>query len=619
MVSAASPKPNKPEAGAQLVKPNIADLSPIFWAGRRLDPAQVRVILRQAAAGDLQAQYELFSMMEDTWPRLLKNLFEVRDAASRGTFTVSPYAARGEKPSASAQSKADLVEAAMKNWLPKTATLEFGFEDALFHALDAYGKGISVLEIGWQQTPEGTLPRCAHMVSPRSYGWNADGNELGLTSAPVGGYDPATVAPWQPFPAGQFWCGISHARTGAPGATARLRCLAPYWVGITFGWEWLLQTAQIFGVPFRWATYDPNRPDLLPNIVAMLSQMSVAGYGAFPAGTTLDFKDAISRSQDNPQVLIQALADKACDLVILGQEGSGAQHSQGLNGSGQSELQGEVRREVLHGAAQWCANLLNYQLVPSLLAFNFGDVTEPPTIVPDLAGDPDPVKLAQRDLIVTGLAPVPLKWFYERHGIPPPEGDEETIGGPSATLPPPDGGASLGSPAPGGEKGLPASGDAQNAPAGKSPMGQGKMAGGAGKARISDPPRSAVPSSASGSEADPVAANENPRAVIEKGSSVPGAYRMPEATRAALAAAHARDFAPLRKAAAPMLAAIEAGDLAVVGEIEDFIAHLDALAPQMIGASQVADALEAALAEASIAGAAAVYGKTPNAKTSNSK
>jgi len=615
---AAAPKPSAPVAPkADLIKPKISDFAPMFWANRRLDPSQIRWVLQNAAQGSLTDQYELFSLMEDTWPRLLKNLAEVRSNASRGKFTIQPYTVGSEKPTDSAKEKTDLVEASLKNWLPRPGTLELGFEDALFHALDAYGKGISVLEVGWVQTPEGILPRCAHMLSPRRYGWSPDGTELGLLGSGSAVWTPTpTTTSWQPFPAGQFWCGIWQARSGAPGATALLRALAPYWVGITFGWEWLLATAQIFGVPFRWATYDSSRPELLGTLVQMLQQMGTAGYAAFPAGTTLDFKDAAMRSTDNPQILIQQLADKACDLLILGQESSGQAHSgNALGGGGMAQLQGEVRREVLHSAAQWCANLLNYQLVPAILQWNWGDVSETPTVVPDLAGDPDPVQLAQRDQILSTIPGVRfvMPEFYERHGLSKPEDGEETIGGqPSPSGFPPKGGVSSGrtGSAPGGEG--PQGSDPAKAPQGADPAsGDTRVASKASIGLIVDPPCSAVPRSE--------ALNAHASAQADGLAAIPGDYQMPEATAKALALAHSRDLAPLRKAATPLLAAIEAGNLDVVGELEAFIAHLDALAPKMIGASELADALEAGLAEAAIAGAAHSYSKLPKAKGPNAK
>ena len=575
------------------VRTAVADFTPILWAGRRMTPDQVRWVLEMAVGGNIQEQWALFDLMEETWPRLSKNLNELRRAASTVTYTVQPYAARGEKPTDSARERADSVEAALRNWRPRPGTFELSFEDSLYNALDAFGKGLSVLEVTWQSADEGLLPRCAHLLHPRSYGWNPDGNELGLIDAAGG------RSTWQAFPEGQFWVGIWHSRSGAPGQTALLRSLAPYWVGVTFGWEWLLNNAQIFGVPLRWATYDPNRPELVDTLSAMLANLGSAGWAAFPQGTTMEFKEAVQRAADNPQVFIQELANKYCDQLILGQEASSESKPAGL-GSGASELHGAVRADRLQDAARWCADLLNYQLVPAILRWNWGDENEPPTIVPETAGETDPTAKIERDVAVSRITSMPRKWFYERHGIPEPEDDEETVGGPgSAPNPnsPPPGGPSSGSSAPGGGTDAvpPGSGDAPGIA--QDGLAGDKTAGRVIKGRSVNPPRSAVP---------PGVALNARKAVQD---AIPGDYRMPEATKRALADAHARDFAPLRKAAEPLLAAIEAGNLDVVGELEAFIARLDAMAPGMVGAGELADALEAALAEAAIAGAAQSYGK----------
>ncbi len=392
-----------------------------FFAGRKSSPQEVRLILEQAAAGNLPAQWDLFAMMEDTWPRLAKNLAELRRSAARASYAVQPYAVRGAKPTETAKARAALVDEAIRQWWPRPGTLELSFEDTLFDALDAYGKGTAVLELHWHATEDGIVPRCSHLLAPRRYGWNAAGNELGLLTGEGAG--------WAPFPEDHFLVGMWRARSGAPGATAVLRALAPYWIGVTYGWEWLLSTAQLFGVPFRWATFDKSQPGIGAQLSAMLGQMGSAGYAAFPDGTKLNFVEAGKTSSDNPQVVIQALADKACDLLILGQELSGGAQAAGLGG-GAAGLQGGVRADRLQAAAQWCADLLNYQLVPAILRANWGDTSEPPHIVADVDDEPDPLKLAERDkvLLDAGIQ-LPRSWFYERHGIPEPVDGEETITG----------------------------------------------------------------------------------------------------------------------------------------------------------------------------------------------
>lgn len=410
------------EESAPISLPAVGDFLGTGWmAHRRMSPAEVRQILETAAQGSLDAQWELFALMEDTWPRLAKNLAELRRAAARATFSVQPYAERGQPATESAKARAALCDQALRQWWPRPGTLELSFEDTLFHALDAYGKGVSALEIHWQRTPAGVLPRCSHVLAAKRYGWNAAGNELGLRTQDGTG--------WTPFSPDRFLIGIWQARTGAPGATAVLRALAPYWAGVTFGWEWLLSNAQIFGVPFRWATFDKNQPGLGAQLRDMLAAMGACGYGAFPDGTKLEFKEAAQNATGNPQVIVQELADKACDLLILGQELSGGAQAAGLGG-GASGLQGAVRADRLQAAAQWCADLLSYQLVPAMLRANWGDIAEPPCVVADVDDEPDAEKLALRDqVLLTAGIELPRAWFYERHGIPLPVEGEAVLTG----------------------------------------------------------------------------------------------------------------------------------------------------------------------------------------------
>lgn len=473
----------RPPAPARpLSLPTEQDFRGTFFPCRRVSPQLVRYTLENAARGDLVQQWDLFALMEDTWPRLAKNLAELRRAAARATYSVQPYTERGAAPTASALARAALVERALRRWQPRPGTLELSFEDMLFHALDAFGKGIAVLELQWQLGDDGLLPRCAHLLSPRRYGWNEAGTELGLTSGQLSAFSdrrmaggsyhsslvthhsaalaglPSPDPAWQPFPQDHFLVAFWHARSGAPGATATLRALAPYWGGVTFGWEWLMATAQIFGVPFRWATYDANRPELGTLLRDMLAQMGSCGYGAFPDGTKLDFKEAVANAGGNPQVVVQELANQACDLLILGQELSGTAQAAGLGG-GAAYFQQAVRADRLQAAAQWCADLLNYQLVPAVQRANFGDNAEPPTIVPDLSDEPDPLKLAQRDqvLLECGVT-LPAAWFYERHAVPQPAGGEAVVAG-----------AGRGAGAASHAGAAPAAGAAAEAPSSKSP------------------------------------------------------------------------------------------------------------------------------------------------------
>lgn len=589
----------------QLARTAVGDFTPMLWAGRRMTPDQVRWVLESAIGGNIHQQWALFDLMEETWPRLTKNLSEVRRAAARLTYSVQPYAEGEKEPTESARDRARLVECAIANWRPKPGTLELSFEDALFNALDALGKGLSVLELTWQRAEEGLMPRCAHLLPPQAYGWNQEGTELGLVAAAGGesqisNFRSQSRSTWSEFPPGQFWVGVWHSRSGAPGQTALLRCLAPYWCGIVFGWEWLLNNAQIFGVPLRWATYEEGDAATFAKLQEMLANLGSAGWAAFPAGTTMEFKEAVQRASDNPQVFVQTLADKYCDQLILGQEASSESKPAGI-GNGASELHGSVRADRLQDAAQWCADLLNYQLVPALLRWNWGDESEPPEIVPELAGEPDPKAKAERDDIILKSAEVPKKWFFKRHGIPLPKDGEETVGGASQAQP---GSSEITAPGRSVGADAPATDDdpeKSNLRPGSENRG-GNPQNEPARARFNSPDFAGHPGDALKA------------ADAAKKPTLSGDYQLPEAAQRRLAAARAADFEPLRKAAEPLLKAMERGDLEVVGELEAFIAHLDAVAAKVAGAGELADALEKALAEAAIQGAAGTYSKLNDTK-----
>jgi phage gp29-like protein len=411
----------------------------LLWAP--VTPQRARLMLQAAAQGDLQQQEQLFRLMLDTWPRLAKATGEVCRAVSRMNFQVTA-------PEGAPEGWEDLVKRSLRAWRPRPATMELGFEEALDALAMARHTGFTALELHWQRTPHGILPRAAWSLTSRHYAWNDAGTEIGLVGQglrPGGAYAPEGAGSgergaWREFEANKFLVGAWRARPGAPVATALMRPLVPYWVGRTFGFQWLMQTAQIFGVPFRWANYDYSRPDTGAKVADMLRNLGSAGWAAFPAGTSLEFKEAVTNARDNPQMLLQELADQACDLLVLGQTlSSSSAESTGL-GSGTADLHGQVRREVITGLAQWAADVLNYQMVPALVEINYGPGADPadlPVVSPDTSVPSDPRAEAERlEILVRAGVPIPLRWALETHGIPEADEGEAVIGREEGSLRP---------------------------------------------------------------------------------------------------------------------------------------------------------------------------------------
>lgn len=391
-------------------------------------PPVVETLLRNAMAGDFLSAWELFDLMEDTWPRLSKNLNQLRNGVAGLDWNVQPWADTGEVATPEAHDRAKLVESAVWSMRADPAADENGFTDSLRDLLDARGKGISVVEVDWAGTAGRVLPRCTRWVHPQWLGWQADG-KLGLRFANQGTMTRRTIsgADVVPFPPDKFLVAVSKAKVGPIASGAQLRCLAWWWAATNFTSEWFLNFAQIFGQPIRWATYDTNMSDAdQAKLKGLIADMGSSAYGMFPSGTNLELKEAGKGAGDNPQTALMDRADTACDLVILGQTLTSE-----TPGSGSLAL-GEVHERVLAGvqlaAANWLAEVLNGQLVRSLIRLNFGDEEMLPRFVPA------PRQVHDRKSTADGLVSaraagvsLPKAWAYEQLDIPAPEPGDDVI------------------------------------------------------------------------------------------------------------------------------------------------------------------------------------------------
>ena len=405
--------------GGRVIAPNTRDRMESNALGSKQSPANVIAILRAALSGDIRQQYQVYELMEDSWARLSKNLHELKSAAAGATYTVMPFTERGERPTDTAQAKADFVQLCIDRLIGSPINGTNGFRNTIYDLCDAVGKGFSVQEIIWEPTVDGILPKETYFCHPRYYSFPFDRPDLMLSPQGDGTYEE--------FPDDKFLIGIYKNRSGNSMGYGLLRQLAYWWSGQNYCRDWLLNFAQVFGQPLRWATYDPGSSANIKNDIAdMLENMGAAAWGAFPAGTQVEFKEAGKSGQDTPQSYFINLADKLCDITILGQTLTTDVGDSGSRALG--EVHEDVHRTRLQDVCEWVANVLNEQLVSFICHLNYGDHDEMPELVPDLAGPSDPVLEAQRDQILLGSGvDMPREWFYDRHDVPMPQEGEEII------------------------------------------------------------------------------------------------------------------------------------------------------------------------------------------------
>lgn len=459
LVRAAAPA-NGAQSGAlgRIIIPSARDR----WQSatvRSYTPDSIESILRGAlVGGDLVQTWQLFNLMEETWPELLTALMELKEDVASAEVTVKAWSLKGDEPSTEAQRRAKLFEQSLWTMRPRPQSDENDLRGTIKDLLDAWGKGISVLEIDWQLAAGATMagqaikaaagasnggariaPRDTRWIHPRYYGYPADRAELMLNTSEIAqaavsnNQQPTTNRPqWFEFPPDKFLIGIAKAKTGHPIGGALLRAIAWWWAASNFSAEWLLNFAQIFGLPIRWATYDPSRPGLLKDICDMLENMGSAAWGAFPAGTTIELKEPGKAGENLPQATILDRANRQVRLLILGEtlteEGGG------------SRARDEVKERILSGrkraALDWVCAILSYQLAPAFCRLNFGDDAECPWVMPAEGEEPaTPLEKAQRDEILSRIGfEFEAESAYSRHNLPVPAEGARLIERPQADL-----------------------------------------------------------------------------------------------------------------------------------------------------------------------------------------
>lgn len=421
----------RPQAAYRWLLPSLASITPQY----------IEMVLRGAMAGNHVQQWELFDLMLDSWPELAACAQELTYGVSRLKMIFEPFCEEDEDPTPSAIERCKLVSSALRRMQPDPSADENDLDGTVKDIIDGWFRGVTALEIDWHTAASGVhgqilAPRTTFWVHPVCFGFDSTGR-LGLRVDAQGRLTPTGLgAPAQAqqstiaaFPPHKFLVGIHKAKSGTALGSALLRPLAWWWCAANFSADWLLNLAQIFGLPFRWANYDATAPqETVDRICSMLQNMGSAGWAAFPAGTTMELKEASGKTGDSsPQGELLDRADRYARLLVLGQTQSGGKGS-AVGGQAFGTVESDVKDDRIDAAGRYACRVLNTQLIPSILTLNYGDADECPT-VRLLEDEEGGLEQAQRDQILAQLMPLSQAFLRKKYGQPEPQGDDDEVGG----------------------------------------------------------------------------------------------------------------------------------------------------------------------------------------------
>jgi phage gp29-like protein len=390
-------------------------------------PDQVRTILRNVRTGKLEDQDRLFRLMLDTWPRLRKALNEVSGAVSRLKMEIKPAIREGsEEPTPQAIKIQEVVERAINSYAPKPGHWELDTGQMVNALIDAYAKGISVMEIVWQSENNIISPRCYAPVPAKYLAFPQFSNEVDRLMIAPGGANNSTL---EDFPPDRFVIGVWSQGGSHPIYGANLRALTKYWLASVYGLGWLMQFAQLFGIPMRTAKTDGSQ-EALDKAEEMLESIGASGWAATGPGVDFEIHSAISGSGDAlPQSHLMDVADRACDILMLGQTLTTDNTGTGSRALG--DVHAGIRSEVLQSVSSWVAAIVTTQLIPAIVRMNFGAVAseDMPYCEMEIPIVKDEKAAAERVKLYKEIGvEMPRQWVYEELGIPMPNEGEQIFG-----------------------------------------------------------------------------------------------------------------------------------------------------------------------------------------------
>ena len=390
-------------------------------------PEQVRTILRNVRTGKLEDQDRLFRLMLDTWPRLRKALNEVSGAVARLEIEIKPAIREDmEEPTPQALKIYETVERAMESFAPRPGYWELDMQGGVKALVDAYAKGISTLEIVWHVQNGIVSPRCYAPVPAKYLAYPSNGNEVDRLMIAPKGVNNGTL---EDFPPDRFLIAVWGQGGMHPIHAANLRTLTKYWLASIYGLGWLMQFAQLFGVPWRHVETDGSE-GAMSAAEEMLENIGSSGSAVTGPGVKLNILDGVSGSAEAlPQSHLMDVADRACDILLLGQTLTTDNTGTGSRALG--EVHDGIRTEVLQSVASWVASILTEQLIPAIVRLNFGSIPaeDMPYAEITIPRVKDTKAAAERFKILNEAGvKMPLKWVYEELEIPEPVDGEAIFG-----------------------------------------------------------------------------------------------------------------------------------------------------------------------------------------------
>lgn len=394
-----------------------------------MGPEKLARILRELQSGsECQDFLTLADDMEDRDPHYY-SVLQTRKLAITGTLLhleppqidpPQPQRKPGQPPQAKSKEQQTAEYIAEETW--KHLVNCAAFREMVSALCDGLSKGFSVVQLEWDPTHRPYWGVRYTYEDQRKFRFDRDTQtQLRVRDMTADGVE---------LEPGRFIVHYPRLRPGPPLKGALARVAAVTWMFKNFTVRDWVAFAEVYGMPLRVATYDPNvmTADEIADLRFALSNMGHDAAGLIPRGVELEVHDVNRGSSGGPFKDMAEYWDKQLSKAVLGQ----TMTSDDGASLAQSQTHEKVRQDIrVADCLALFGGTIQAALITPWVQLNFGEDAP----VPQLCEQPpeediDAFTKAVVPWVQAGLE-VSASSVRERLGIEPPTGDDDMIAPPA--------------------------------------------------------------------------------------------------------------------------------------------------------------------------------------------
>lgn len=377
-----------------------------------LTPQRLTSLLKEADAGNVSRQAELFDQMEEKDAHLLGEGEKRRNAILDVEFSVTPATedSRDVKVAEFVQEYFDN----MSDW-----------DDTIVSLQDAVGKGFAALEIKWDVSSGQAMPTDLEFIEQKRFLFTDMKGYL--RKYPLLMSDDNMMG--EEIPA---WKIMLHRYGGKSGHAAKsgiYRVCAWMFLFRNYAIKDWMAFLEVFGMPLRLGKYESGASaEDKDALITAIQSLGSDAAGIISKNTEIEFIEAVKSGGkgDNPYLAMAEFCAKEISKALLGQTLSADVGDVGSYAA--AKTHNEVRIDLAKSDTRSVAATVRYQLIRPMVGFNYGWDTPVPGYKAIWNEREDLKSLSEVYTNVIGFGqPVSAEHVSDRFGIPLPEKDQTIL------------------------------------------------------------------------------------------------------------------------------------------------------------------------------------------------